>query len=405
MDPVANPYTPNAGAEPPLIAGRNDQLVTFDVLLRRLSAGRSEQSMIITGLRGVGKTVLLGRFRTRALSEDWVVIEAEIAKHDDSEFRRRMTGWVRTALFELSPRDRWGGRLKRAAGVLKSFSLSIDPSGALTAGVSGEASFGHADHGDLQQDLSDLLVAVGEAAQDAGRGIVLLLDEVQFLNKVQLEAIIAALHKTVQRNLPVTMVGAGLPQIAELAGDAKSYAERLFKFPRIGTLGPTDAASALRDPAIAEAADYDDAALALAVDVTGGYPYFLQELGYAAWGVAPGPVIARADIERAMPIYESKLDESFFTVRLDRATGMQRMYLRAMAELGPQPQKAGDVAEKLNRTSPQVAPTRSELINMGLLYTPEYGYAAFTVPHFDRYMKRAMPELVQPEGRPRGRRP
>lgn len=406
MDPVKNPYTPNAGAQPPAIVGRDDQLHNFDLLLQRMQAGRTEQSMIITGLRGVGKTVLLGRFRQKADAADWVVVEHEIAKHDDDRFRRNVVIWMRTALLTLSPKARWDDRMRRGAAVLKSFSVSVDPDGSMTAGLDVDALEGLADHGDLQLDLTDLFIAVGEAAQGRERGVVLLLDEVQFLTRPQLEALIAALHKTVQRSLPVTLVGAGLPQIAELAGDAKSYAERLFKFPRIENLADTDARRALAEPASQEGVRFDDDALDLALEITNGYPYFLQELGYAVWGVAEGDLITRQDVADALPLYEDKLDSSFFRVRLDRATGLQRAYLRAMAELGSEPQLAGEVAEVLGRTSPQVAPTRAELIAMGLLYTPRHGYAAFTVPQFDKFMLRAIPELDIPDVRrrpPRGK--
>jgi len=357
--------------------------------------------MIITGLRGVGKTVLLGQFRSKALAGDWVVVEVEVSKHDDQRFRVDVAARLRTALLELSPKAKWNQRFQHALAVLKSFTLSVDQTGSLTLGMSTAPAEGFADHGDLTLDLTDLLVAVGEAAQSVDRGVVLLFDEIQFLDKGQLEALIAALHKLVQRELPVTLVGAGLPQIAELAGDAKSYAERLFKFPEIGKLSDADARRALSEPAQQEGVTFMADALDLAVDVTGGYPYFIQELGYAAWGVAEGQHITRSDIERTVPIYESKLDASFFRVRLDRATELQRAYLRAMASLGPHPQKAADVAAVLHRQSTQLGPTRAELINMGLLYTPEHGYAAFTVPHFDQFMLRAMPELTIPEGRAR----
>lgn len=403
MDPVLNPYTPNAGAQPPAVVGRDDLIESFRILLARLSTGRTSQSMIITGLRGVGKTVLLGRFYRAALASNWVVIEAEISKHEDDDFRRNVATWVRTTLLELSPRARWSDRLVRAAGVLKSFSLSVDHTGSLSAGIDVDAWAGLADRGDLQHDLTDLFIALGEAAQDRGRGVVLLFDEVQFLNSAQLEALISALHKTVQRALPITMVSAGLPQIAELAGDAKSYAERLFEFPAIANLSADESRRALAEPAAEEGATFEPAALDRAVEVTGGYPYFLQELGYAVWGLAEGPTITADDVDAALPLYEAKLDSSFFRVRLDRATELQRVYLRAMAELGPEPQKAADVAQVMNRTSPQVAPTRAELISMGLLYTPQHGYAAFTVPHFDRFMHRAIPELVVPEVKRRKR--
>ncbi|MHB1974306.1 MAG: ATP-binding protein [Acidimicrobiales bacterium] len=399
MDPIQNPYTPNAGAQPPAVLGRDAQLSTFDLLLRRISAGRTEQSMIITGLRGVGKTVLLGRFRVKAQELKWVVVEREVSKHDDEQFRRQMVSAIRTSLFEMSPRARWGDRMRRAAAVLKSFSVSVDPTGTLTGGIDVDAAQGFADQQELQADLTDLLVAVGEAAKDAGTGLVLLFDEVQFFSTTQLEALISALHKTVQRGLPVTMVGAGLPQIAELAGDAKSYAERLFKFPRIGNLDDKDARAALSEPAQAEGADYSEEALDLALEVTGSYPYFLQELGYAVWGVAEGPTITREDIATSVPTDAAQLDESFFRVRLDRATEMERIYLRAMAELGPEAQKAQDVAAVIGRKSTQMGPTRAQLINMGLLYTPEHGYAAFTVPHFDKFLVRAIPELIMPPER------
>lgn len=404
MQALTNPYTPNAGAEPQAVVGRDDQLASFDLLLDRLARGRTEQSMIITGLRGVGKTVLLGQFRTAALGRDWVVIELEVRKNDDTVFRREIGTKVRTALFELSPKAKWTERFRHAAAVLKSFSVSVDASGTWTAGLDVDAAQGYGDHANLALDLTDLFLAVGEAAAECQRGVVLLFDEVQFLNRIQLESLIEVLHKMVQRKLPITLVGAGLPQIAELAGDAKSYAERLFKFPSIDRLSAGDSKLALSKPAAEEGVSFTDDALDEAVAITGGYPYFVQELGYAVWTIAEGPVVTRDDILAAIPAYESKLDGSFFRVRLDRATELQTAYLRAMAELGPDAQKASDVAEMMGRTSENLAPTRAELINIGLLYTPQHGYAAFTVPHFDRFMMRAVPELVVPELRRRSKK-
>lgn len=401
MHPLNNPYTPNAGAEPQAVVGRDGQLDSFDLLLARIEAGRTEQSMIITGLRGVGKTVLLGRFRVKALEREWVVIELEVSKNDESAFRRDVGSKVRTALLQLSPKAKWTERFKHAAAVLKSFTVSVDESGKWTAGIDVGAAEGYADHANLALDLTDVFLAVGEAAAERSRGVVLLFDEVQFLSRDQLEAVIEALHKMVQRKLPITLVGAGLPQIAELAGDAKSYAERLFRFPRIDSLAPDDAKLALSRPADDEGVNFSEDALDEAVRITGGYPYFVQELGYAVWTVAAGPTVTRSDVLTAVPAYEAKLDESFFRVRLDRATELQRAYLRAMAQLGPEPQKAADVAAVMGRTSENLGPTRGELINIGLLYTPQHGYAAFTVPHFDRYMLRAIPELVVPELRRR----
>lgn len=404
MDPLSNPYTPNAGAKPPLVVGRDDQLSNFDLLLARLERGRTEQSMIITGLRGVGKTVLLGRFREKALEANWVVVEIEASKHDEKAFRRELFYELRKALFSLSPKSKWTDKIKNAASVLKSFGLTIDASGALTASFDVEAMEGVADSQILSMDLTEVLVTLGEAAADKQRGIVLLFDEIQFLDKNQLEALISAIHKTVQRSLPVTLVGAGLPQIAELAGDAKSYSERLFKFPRIGNLSSEDAREALAKPAEEEGVFFEEDALELAEELTGGYPYFLQEIGSTIWSTATTSPITRQDVLDAEPAYQAKLDSSFFRVRLDRATPLQSAYLRAMAGLGPEPQKAADVASAMGRTSENQAPTRAELINMGLLYTPEHGYAAFTVPHFDKFMLRAQPELVVPEKQSRNKK-
>jgi hypothetical protein len=401
MDPHSNPYTPNAGAKPPLIVGRDDQLASFDLLLARLERGRTEQSMIITGLRGVGKTVLLGQFNKKADARKWATIDLEVSKHDNDDFRRQLARGFRSALLQMSPKARWGDRARRLAAVIKSFTIAIDPDGKITAGLDTDAAEGVADSGDLVTDLTELLVAVGEAAADHQTGVVLLLDEIQFLRREQLEAVVAAIHKTVQRELPITMVGAGLPQIAELAGEAKSYAERLFKFPDIGVLSEEDARAALFKPAAEEGVTFDDAALELASEVTGRYPYFLQELGYAAWPLASNNRITRPDVEQARLVYEDKLDGSFFRVRLDRATELEQAYLRAMAELGPEPQLASAVARLLNRTSEQCGPTRSGLIEKGLLYTPNHGYAAFTVPHFDQFMRRSVPTLSVPAVRQR----
>jgi AAA ATPase domain len=404
VDAVSNPYTPNAGAAPEIVVGRDDQLEAFTMLLRRLERGRTEQSMIITGLRGVGKTVLLGQFGDIARRAGWEVVEIEASKHDDTRFRQAMFSQFKAALLRLSPRARWTERARYAAEVLSAFAVSVDQKGTFSVSWDVPAAEGAADHGDLSMDLTDVFVALGEAAEEQQRGVALLIDEVQFLGRTQLEALIQAVHKTVQRRLPITFVGAGLPQIAELAGDAKSYAERLFTFPRVGSLEGDDARKALTEPAQVEGVTFDDDAVDLAMRITQGYPYFIQELGYQVWGVASDNRVRRSDVATAREAYEAKLDSSFFRVRLDRTTPLQTAYLRAMAELGPQPQKAADVARVMGRESTQVGPTRAELIDMGLLYTPEHGYAAFTVPDFDAFMLRAVPELHLPEIQKRKRR-
>ncbi|WP_092092236.1 ATP-binding protein [Curtobacterium sp. UNCCL20] len=387
-----------------MVAGRAEHTRAFEVLLQRLMRGRTEQSMIMTGLRGVGKTVLLNEFADLARTARWEVVELEASKHDDGQFRQTIASLLRSALLQISPRKRWSDRARRAAEVLTSFGMTMTPGGTVSLTWDVEPAEGLADHGDLALDLTDVLVALGQAVQEHGRGVAILIDEVQFLRSVQLEALIQALHKTVQRRLPITFVGAGLPQIAELAGDAKSYAERLFRFPEIGSLGPDDAREALIRPAEHEDAAFTPDAVEMALQVTKGYPYFIQELGYQAWEISDGPVITADDIDAARDGYLAKLDRSFFRVRLDRATTLQTAYLRAMAELGPAAQKAADVARVLERESTQLGPTRAELIDMGLLYTPEHGYAAFTVPDFDQFMLRAVPQLVVPEVRRRPRR-
>ncbi len=389
MDPRLNPYTPNAGARPPLLVGRDDQLSTFDVLLARLQHGYTEQSMIITGLRGVGKTVLLGEFREKAEGLGWVAVEAEVAKHADLGVRAAQL--ARRALLHVAPKARWKDRARRAAGVLKSFTLTVSSEGALTAGLDVEPVEGVADSGELAEDLSDLFVALGEAARDHDTGVVFLFDEIQFLSPPHFEALIAALHKTVQRALPVTLVGAGLPQIPRLAGEAKSYAERLFKFPHIGSLERGQAVEALVGPARALDTDFTRPAVDFIVDYTEGYPYFLQEYGKTAWDEAESSPVTLKVVRAVRPLVEAKLDGGFFKVRAERTTQFELRYLRAMAELGPQPHKASDVAGALGRTSDQLGPTRSRLIDKGLLYTPGYGLAAFTVPQFDRYLLRAYP--------------
>jgi hypothetical protein len=381
-----NPYTPNAGARPPALVGRDGELEAFEVLLARLLRGRTEQSMLITGLRGVGKTVLLTRFEELAREGGWTTVEAEITK--TSDFGDRMANLVRRALLQLAPRTRWKDRAVRAAAVLRSFQVTVNPDGSFTAGFDVEPAEGLADSGRLDDDLTDVFVALGEAAQEHKTGVVFLIDEVQFLRAAEFEALIAAIHKTVQRQLPITLVGAGLPQLPRLAGEAKSYAERLFKFPRIGRLSDDQARVALAEPAERLGLRFDAEALTVAVDYTEGYPYFLQEYGSTLWNqIGVSPVTAE-DVSIVQAAVDAKLDGGFFRVRIERTTELEQRYLRAMAALGPEPQRAKDVAALLERTSEQMAPTRSRLIDKGLLYTPGHGLAAFTVPQFDRFMRR-----------------
>ena len=377
--------------------GRDAELERFEVLLERLRRGYTEQSMLITGLRGVGKTVLLGAFESRARASGWVTVSAEITKNE--AFGARLGSMVRRALFQVAPRSTWGGKLRRVAQALRSFSVTVASDGSMTAGIEVEPLEGTADSGNLSDDLTDLLVVLGEAAQERDTGIAFLLDEVQFLEAREFEALIAGLHRTVQRQLPITLVGAGLPQLPRLAGEAKSYAERLFTFPRIGPLSPPQAEAALADPAADLDVRFEPEAIDVIVAYTEGYPYFVQEYGKIVWDLAPeGQPIGLRVAEEAQRSVEAKLDESFFRVRAQRTTDLELHYLRAMAELGPGEHTAGEVAAVLGRRTEQLGPTRARLIDKGLVYTTGRGRGEFTVPQFDRYLRRNY-ELMLPAPR------
>ncbi len=401
MDPRENPYAPGAGTKPPALVGRNAQIQAFDVLLGRLENGYTEQSMIITGLRGVGKTVLLDVFREKAEERRWATVEWEVEKH--TPFGSKMSSQIRRALLQIAPKARWSARIRKAASILKSFSITFNPDGAVTVGLGVEALEGVGDSGILVEDLTELLVAVGEAARDEGTGVIFLLDEIQFLQVGELEALIIALHKCTRRSLPLTLVGAGLPHIPRLAGEARSYSERLFRFTRIGRLEPEpDARDALVLPARSLGVEFEPAAVAFVVEYTQGYPYFLQEYGKILWEEASDSPITEEDATQVLPMVEAVLDESFFRVRVERTTELELKYLFAMAQLGPQPHRASEVAKRIRRTTEQAGPIRSRLIEKGLLYTPGHGLAAFTVPQFDRYMLRKHAGLAQEMDRCRG---
>lgn len=397
MDRASNPYTPHAGADPEVLAGRSELLDGFRVLLGRLQRGRAEPSMILTGLRGVGKTVLLARFGEIARTGHWEPIELEAAKCDDGRFRQGVFTHLKAALLRLSPRPRWSEPDRRAAAVLTAFGAQAEQACAFGVAWDVTPAEGSGDSGDLDMDLADVFIAIGEAARAHDRGVVLLIDEAQFLARSQLEALVHAVHATTQRHLPITWVGAGLPHLAELTGEARSYADRLFTFPIVGPLGPDDVREALTEPARLEGVAFEDEAVQRVIEITGGYPCFVQELGAQSWSIADGDLVRCADVELAQDAYDARLDSWFFRLRLDRATPLQTAYLRAMAELGPAPQKAADVARLMGRESTQVGPIRAELIDLGLLYAPEHGYAAFTAPDFDRFMLRVVPELIVPE--------
>jgi hypothetical protein len=388
MDAFANPYTPGAGTKPPALAGREEELAHFELLLGRLERGRPERSMLVSGLRGVGKTVLLNTFEDMALQRGWFPSFAEI-RHD-TELRSLMARMSRRALLAMSRVERAKDRARRAFGVLKAFTVKTPEGFELS--IDAEALTGVADSGDIEADLSDLLLELGEAASEAGTGVVFLLDEIQFLDQPSLEALIAALHRVAQRELPLALAGGGLPSIPRLAGEAKSYAERLFTFPRLDSLSRAAAAEALVVPAREEGVEIDDAAVERILELTEAYPYFLQEYGRHVWQVAPGSPIRLEDVETAHPSAQAELDEGFFTVRFERATASERRYMAAMAALGGGPQASGGVAQRLGLSdSAQTSVVRSSLIDKGLIFSPEYGSIDFTVPQFAAFMRRNFP--------------
>jgi hypothetical protein len=388
VDPIRNPYTPGAGSTPPALTGRDAELESFRVLLARLARGRPEKSMIITGLRGVGKTVLLNTFE--AIAEDAGFKTAKTEITHDTDFAALVARLARRLLLAMAPLERMKARAVAAARVLKAFTVRL-PEGP-EIGIDVDAMTGRGDSGDLGEDLGDVFVALGEAAREHLTGIAFLLDEIQFLERRELEAMIAALHQVSQRNLPLTLVGAGLPQLPSLAGIAKSYSERLFDFPRIGRLEGDAAREAIEVPAQEEEVGWEPAAVDEVLAFTEGYPYFLQEYGKHAWNVATAATITRADVTEARPLVQLQLDENFFRVRAGRVTNAELRYLAAMASLGTGPYRSGEIAERLGARGPEnVAPLRARLIQKGVIYSPEHGLNEFTVPQFDDYLRRTHP--------------
>lgn len=387
MDPISNPYSPGAGKRPPALVGRDDQIEAFDVAVRRLAVGRSDRSQMLTGLRGVGKTVLLREFRDVAAGHGWVSQSLEAG--EDSPFVRQIAAAAQGALLDLTPGRRLSQIASRVLGVLKSFQLSWDipEAGTITLGV--DPVDGRADSRILQRDLTDLLREVAQHAKDRNKGVVVTIDEIQHLPKQHLRPLVVGLHEISQLDLPLLMVGAGLPSVLGLLGEARTYAERLFSFVDINSLDDGAAARALAEPASVEGVSWDDGAIEEALSLTQGYPYFLQEFGRQAWRMAEGPDrITRQDVLDAAPLARAELDAGFFRVRMDRTTDAQRAYLAAMAAMGPGPHRSGDVAAALGKKTTQVGPVRHSLIQRGLCYSPRHDVIAFTVPMFDEFVRR-----------------
>lgn len=390
MDPLSNPYAPGAGAPPPALAGRDELLERFRISTGRLVLGRQAKSVMLVGLRGVGKTVLLDRMREGAEGAGLQCVRVEAP--EGRSLPAILAPQLRVVFLRLervaAAKALAGRALKALAGFVSGMKVKY---GDLEIAVEQEPEPGLADSGDLELDLQDLLESAGKAAKEADSAIVLFVDELQYVPEPELAALVVALHRTAQRRLPVMLVGAGLPQLAGQMGRAKSYAERLFDFPEIGPLPSGPARRALAEPAADESVAWTSRALDEAVAATEGYPYFLQEWGKHAWDVAEGEAIRLEDVRGATSLAVAALDASFFRVRFDRLTPNEKVYLRAMAELGAGPHRSGEVAAALGRDVRALAPLRSKLIQKGMVYSPSHGDTAFTVPLFDAFMRRIMP--------------
>lgn len=390
MNPVDNPYAPGAGTPPPELAGRDALREKVRIAVERVRRSLPTKSVLLVGLRGVGKTVLLDRLRDDA--EAAGVHTLRIEAPEGRSLPALLAPQLRQALLRLSRQQQakeWAQRgLRALAGFAKSLKLKYDD---IEVGLDFDPEPGLADNGDLEHDLQALLETVGVAAQKAGTALVMFIDELQYVAEDELAALITALHRCAQRRLPITLIGAGLPQLPGRIGRAKSYAERLFDFPEIGPLNAAAARIALVKPADVQGVAFTDPALGEIVRQTRGYPYFLQEWGKHSWDNATASPIELADVEAASVQAVAALDESFFRVRFDRLTPGEKRYLRAMAELGPGPHRSGDIADCLQRPVTALGPTRGKLIAKGMVWSPNHGDTAFTVPLFDEFMRRSIP--------------
>jgi len=388
LDPVRNPYAPGAGSPPPELAGRQDVIANAQVALRRLAARRPSQSPILVGLRGVGKTVLL--VRIKHLAEEEHIRAIYIEAHEGKTLPELLVPGIRQTLFALSLVENAKDKARRALMVLKSFLSGLKVTvNDIEIGI--DAEVGTADSGDMEADLPELLMALAEAAQASKTPVAIFIDEMQYLSEKEFSSLIMSIHRINQNSLPLILVGAGLPQILGLAGNSKSYAERLFSYPKIGALAEQDAVNAIVTPAATEGVRFEPAAVQQILTVTKRYPYFLQQWAYEAWNIAGDDLIRARDVVQAHNNAIATLDESFFRVRFERCTPSEKKYMRALAELGSGSFRSGDVADILGVKTTSIAPTRGNLIKKGMIYSPAHGDTEFTVPMFDEYMKRAMP--------------
>ena len=390
MDPIRNPFAPGAGTQPPELAGRDAVRESVRIAIARIRAGRPAKSLLMVGLRGVGKTVLLDRMCEDARGAGIQTVRLEAP--EGRSLPAILAPQLRVALLDLCRREKARHLAERGLRALAGFARALKVKYQdIEVGLDLDPEAGLADNGDLELDLPTLLETVGQAARAAGTAVVLFVDELQYVPEAQLAVLIASLHRCAQQQLPITMVGAGLPQLRGQTGRAKSYAERLFDFPAVGPLNESDARRAIEKPILDEHAAIDHAAIERIIDETRGYPYFLQEWGKHAWDAAASDRITLSDVEAASRSAVAALDASFFGVRFDRLTPLEKKYLRAMAELGPGPHRSGDIAECLGRKVTSLAVTRNQLIAKGMIWSPAHGDTAFTVPLFDEFLRRVMP--------------
>ncbi|MFG1880821.1 AAA family ATPase [Micromonospora sp. NPDC049102] len=409
MDPVRNPYAPGAGQRPPELAGRGRELDVFDIVLERIARGRPERSLMLTGLRGVGKTVLLNTLRSQAINRLWG--SGKIEARPDQSLRRPVAAALHMAVRELAPRHRAPDRIDAFLGVLKAFAQRSVPTVRAGSapklrdrwqpGIDVPAASGRADSGDIEIDLVELFSDAAAVASDVGTGIAVFIDEMQDLGPEDVSALCAACHELSQIGAPLIVVGAGLPHLPAVLSAAKSYSERLFRYQRIDRLDRIAADQALCAPAEREEVEYEQKALDLLYEKSGGYPYFVQAYGKATWDHAPRSPITAADVRVAAPEAEAELAVGFFGSRFERATPAEREYMRAMATLSLVEGEAGgvvrddmdaavptaEIARALSRKPASLSPARDALIKKGLIYSGERGTVAFTVPHFGRYLR------------------
>lgn len=390
MDPVANPFAPGAGTRPPELAGRDELRETVRVALERVRRGLPTKSVLMVGLRGVGKTVLLDQMRREA--EQSGIHTLRVETPEDRSLPAMLAPELRQSLLRLSRNDRARDRAQRALRALAGFAKAMKVKYRdIEVGLDFDPEPGLADNGDLEHDLQALLEAAGAAAQEGETALTLFIDELQYVGEDELASLITALHRTAQQQLPVVLVGAGLPQLRGRTGRAKSYAERLFDFPEVGPLDPPAAKQAIYKPAQDHGVEITADALDRIVTETHGYPYFVQEWGKHSWDAAEAFPITEEDVAAASQTAIAALDESFFRVRFDRLTPAEKRYLRGMAELGPGPHRSGDIAQALGRQVTSLGPVRGQLISKGMIWSPYHGDTAFTVPLFDEFMRRIMP--------------